>query len=131
MATRREVIRTDKASISRFPISQGVKFGSLIFTAGITARDPRTGQLVEDEIRVQARVVLESIKAILEAGGSSIDQVLFIRCYLSNFDADFAGWNEVYQEFFPRDWPARAVYPLDLGPGFRLEVEAVAGVPGA
>ena len=131
MAHRREIIRTNKAAVSRFPISQGVKFGNLIFTAGITARDPQTGQLVEDDIRVQTRVVLESIKAILEAGGSSIDQVLFIRCYLSNFDADFAGWNEVYQEFFSRDWPARAVYPLDLGPGFRLEVEAVAGVPGA
>lgn len=131
MANRREVIRTDRAAVSRFPISQGVRFGNLIFTAGITARDPRTGQLVEDDIRVQARVVLQSIQAVLEAGGSSMAQVLFIRCYLSHFEQDFDGWNEVYREFFPRDWPARAVYPLDLGPGFRLEVEAVAGVPGA
>jgi 2-iminobutanoate/2-iminopropanoate deaminase len=131
MANRREVIRTDRAAVSRFPISQGVRFGNLIFTAGITARDPRTGQLVEDDIRVQARVVLQSIQAVLEAGGSSMAQVLFIRCYLSHFEQDFDAWNEVYREFFPRDWPARAVYPLDLGPGFRLEVEAVAGVPGA
>jgi 2-iminobutanoate/2-iminopropanoate deaminase len=131
MAHHREIIRTDKAAVSRFPISQGVKFGNLIFTAGITARDPRTGQLVADEIRTQARLVLESIRAIVEAGGSSMDNVLFVRCYLSHFDADFDGWNEVYREFFPRDVPARAVYPLDLGPGFRLEVEAVAGVPGA
>jgi len=131
MATRREVIRTDKASVSRFPISQGVKFGNVIFTAGITARDPKTGQLVADEIRTQARVVFESIRGIIEAGGSAMDQVLFVRCYLSRFDEDFAGYNEVYQEFFPRDFPARAVYPLDLGPGFRLEVEVVAGVPGA
>jgi 2-iminobutanoate/2-iminopropanoate deaminase len=131
MTNSREIIRTDKAAISRFPISQGVKFGNLIFTAGITARNPRTGQLVEDNIRTQARVVIESIKAILEAGGSSLAQVLFIRCYLSHFDDDFADWNEVYEEYFPRDWPARAVYPLDLGPGFRLEVEVVAGVPNA
>lgn len=131
MATRREVIRTDKASVSRFPISQGVKFGNIILTAGITARDPKTGQLVADEIRTQARVVFESIRAIIEAGGSGMDQVLFVRCYLSRFEDDFAGFNEVYQEFFPRDWPARAVYPLDLGPGFRLEVEVTAGVPGA
>lgn len=131
MANAREIIRTNEAAVSRFPISQGVKFGNLIFTAGITARDPKTGRLVEEDIRRQARVVLDAIRAILEAGGSSLEHVLFIRCYLSRFDADFAGWNEVYQEFFPRDWPARAVYPLDLGPGFLLEVEAVAGVPGA
>jgi len=131
MANVREIIRTKRAAVSRFPISQGVKFGNLIFTAGITARDPDTGELVEDEIRRQARVVLETIKAILEAGGSSLDQVLFIRCYLRDFEGDFAAWNEIYHEFFPREWPARAVYPLDLGPGFRLEVEAVAGVPGA
>jgi 2-iminobutanoate/2-iminopropanoate deaminase len=131
MATRREVIRTDKASVSRFPISQGVKFGNLIFTAGITARDPKTGQLVADEIRTQARVVFESIRGIIEAGGSGMDQVVFVRTYLTRFDEDFVGFNEVYQEFFPQNWPARAVYPLDLGPGFRLEVEVVAGVPGA
>jgi 2-iminobutanoate/2-iminopropanoate deaminase len=131
MANRREVIQTDKASVSRFPISQGVRFGNLIFTAGITARDPKTGHLVADEIRTQARVVFGSIRAIIEAGGSRMDQVLFVRCYLSRFEEDFGGFNEVYQEFFPRDWPARAVYPLDLGPGFRLEVEVVAGVLGA
>ena len=131
MANRREVIWTDKASVSRFPISQGVRFGNVIFTAGITARDPKSGHLVADEIRTQARVVFESIRAIIEAGGSGMDQVLFVRCYLSRFDEDFGGFNDVYQEFFPRDWPARAVYPLDLGPGFRLEVEVVAGVPGA
>ena len=47
---------------------------------------------------------------------------------MRDFDQDFDGWNEVYREFFPKDWPARTVIPAPLGPGFQLEVDVVAGI---
>jgi 2-iminobutanoate/2-iminopropanoate deaminase len=126
---KREIIRTDKAPISRFPISQGTKFGRLIFTAGMTPRDPRTGQMIDGEMRDVARVVFNNIKAIVEAGGSTMKNVLQLTCYLRDFDEDFEAWNDVYKEFFPEEWPARTVIPAPLGKGFRLEVDAVACIP--
>ena len=126
---KKEIIRTDKAPISKFPISQGTIFGRLIFTAGMTPRDPQSGQMVDGNMHEVARVVFSNIKAIVEAGGSSMKNVLQLTCYLRDFDEDFAAWNEVYQEFFAEPWPARTVIPAPLGKGFRLEIDAVACIP--
>jgi 2-iminobutanoate/2-iminopropanoate deaminase len=125
---KREVIQTVNAPISKSPISQGVKFGNLIFTQGMTPRHPKSGELVDGDMHDVARLVLNNIKAILEAGGSLMQNVLQVRCFLRDFDDDFPAWDEVYREFFPSDWPARTVIPAPLGKNFRIEVDVVAGI---
>jgi len=122
------IVRTEKAPIPTSPISQAVRFGDLVFTQGLTPRHPQTSELLDGDIRVISRIVFENLKAILEAAGSSLDMVLHIRCYIRDFDADFPAWNEVYREYFPDNWPARTVVPAPLGDGFRLELDAIAGV---
>jgi 2-iminobutanoate/2-iminopropanoate deaminase len=126
---RREIIRTDKAAVSKNPISQGVRFGNLIFTAGVTARDPKTGEMQQGDMRELVRATLNNIKAIVEAGGSSLENVLRVNCYLRDVENDFAAWNEVYPEFFPADWPVRTTMQVVLGGGLRIEVDAIACIP--
>ena len=122
------IIKTLKAPIPTSPISQAVRFGNLVFTQGLTPRDPKSGQLLDGDIREISRLVFNNLQAILEEAGSSLDLVLQIRCYIRDFDADFPAWNEVYREFFPNNWPARTVIPAPLGDGFRFELDAIAGV---
>lgn len=127
---KKVIVRTEKAPIPKSPISQAVRFGNLVFTQGLTPRHPETGQLLDGDIREISRVVFDNLKAILEEAGSSLEMVLQVRCYIRDFDADFPAWNEVYREYFPTDWPARTVIPAPLGDGFRLELDAIAGVAG-
>ena len=105
-----------------------MRFGNLVFTQGLTPRDPQSGELVDSEIREASRLVFNNLKAILEEAGSSLDNVLQLRCYIRDFDDDFPAWNEVYREFFPSNWPSRTVIPAPLGEGFLLEIDAIAGV---
>ena len=124
----KQIIRTDAAPIPRIAASQATRFGNLVFTQGLTPRDPVAGDLVNTDIRSASRIVFSNLRAILGAAGSSLDNVLQLRCYIRDFDNDFPGWNEVFIEFFPSNWPARTVVPAPLGEGFRLEVDAIAAV---
>src|ERR1700735_1992691 len=104
----RSRISTDGAPAAIGPYAQGVRAGNLIFTAGQIALDPSTGQAVAGGIKEQTTRVLENLKAILEAGGSSLGQVVKTTVFLKNFN-DFAAMNEVYASFFgagARPYPA-------------------------
>jgi 2-iminobutanoate/2-iminopropanoate deaminase len=92
---KREVIRIPMPPGRVMPVSRGTKFGNLIFTSGMTARDLKTGKLVEGDMATLARATLENIKAIVEAGGASLKDVMSVTCYLADIDRDFAGWNDV------------------------------------
>jgi 2-iminobutanoate/2-iminopropanoate deaminase len=124
----KQIVKTTRAPVSNSPISQAVRFGNLVFTQGLTPRDPKTGQLVDSEIREASRLVFNNLKAILEEAGTSLDNVLQLRCYIRDFDDDFPIWNEIYLEYFPNNWPARTVVPAALGDGFLLELDAIAGI---
>ncbi len=108
--------------------SRVVRFGNLIFVAGTTGRDPRTGEMAED-IGGQTRQALENIRVALEAAGASPSDVLKTTCYLADL-ADKKGFDEVYIPYFSPDPPARACFQVaSLGPGVRVEIESVAGMP--
>ncbi len=125
---RKEIISTDKVTAGAAPLSQAVRYGNLVFVAGCTGRHP-TDNSVGADIREQTRYALERISAILEASGSSIDQVLTNTCYVSNRD-DLPGFNEVYAEFFPTDRPARTTVVVNFGaPDNLVEVTSTAGIP--
>ena len=125
---RKEIISTDKVTAGAAPLSQAVRYGNLVFVAGCTGRHP-TDNSVGADIREQTRYALQRISTILEASGSSLDQVLTNTCYVSNRD-DLPGFNEVYAEFFPSDRPARTTVVVNFGaPDNLVEVTCTAGIP--
>ena len=94
----KRVISTDGAPAAIGPYSQGVRAGNLIFTAGQIPLDPATQQVSASGITDQTTRVLENLKAVLEAGGSSLDRAVKATVFLKDFN-DFAAMNEVYAQF--------------------------------
>ena len=124
------IIKTDQAPKAVGPYSQAVKIdaGTLIFTAGQIPLDPKTNDFVSGGVGRETRQVLENLKSILEAAGSGLDQVIKTTVFLSSMD-DFAVMNEVYEQYFKKNPPARSTVEVSRLPkGVRLEIEAVAYV---
>jgi len=103
----KEVIATPNAPKAIGPYSQAIKANGFIFTAGQIALDPATGQIVGGGVAEQAVRVLENLKAVVEAAGSSLDRAVKATVYLKNM-ADFAAVNEVYARYFAQNPPARS-----------------------
>ena len=108
------------------PYSQAVIAGGFVFLSGQGPLDPATNRLVEGDIAAQTERVLENLKAVLEAGGSSLGQVLKTTVFLKDLN-DFRKMNEVYARYFPQNPPARATIeaarlPLDT----LVEIDAIA-----
>ncbi len=110
----KHVIATDKAPAAIGPYSQGVRAGNFIFTAGQAGVDPATQQVVAGGITEQTTRTFENLKAILEAGGTSLAQVVMATVFLKDLN-DFAAMNAVYSAYF-----GQAVGPLPA----RTTVEA-------
>ena len=126
---KKEIITTDAITSGNAPLSQGVRYGNLIFVQGCTGRHP-TDNSVGEDIQEQTRYALQRISAILEEAGSSLDQVLTNTCYVTNRE-DLAGFNEVYAEFFPSDRPARTTVIVNFGaPDNLVEITSTAALPG-
>jgi len=124
----RKVLSTDKAPAAIGPYSQAIVAtpGRFLFTAGQIPLDPKTGSLVGDEIEEQTRQTLQNLKAVVEAGGSDLANVLKTTVFLKNMN-DFVRMNEVYAGFFPHDPPARsAVEVARLPKDVLVEIECVA-----
>ena len=124
--THVEIVQTDNAPKAIGPYSQAIKSGNFVFTAGQIPLDPATGKLVEGDIRVQAKRVLDNLSAVLAAAGSSTAQVVKTTCFLADM-ADFPAFNEVYAEYFSETKPARStVQVAQLPLKSRVEVECIA-----
>jgi len=123
---KREAVRTDGAPEAIGPYEQGIRVNGLVFTAGQIALDPKTGTLVDGGIAAQTRQVLENLKAVLEAAGSSMDRVVKTTVFLTNM-ADFAAMNEVYSEYLGSSKPARSTVAVaGLPRGALVEIDLVA-----
>ena len=125
------VIATGKAPAAIGPYSQGVRAGNLLFTAGQAGVDPATQQVVAGGIAEQTARTFENLKAILEAGGSSLAQVVKATVFLKNIN-DFAAMNAVYSEYFRQvsaPLPARTtVEAARLPKDVLVEIELIAEV---
>jgi 2-iminobutanoate/2-iminopropanoate deaminase len=124
------VIATESAPAAIGPYSQGIRTGNLIFTAGQIPLDPATQQVVAAGITEQTTQVLENLKAVLEAGGSSLDRVVKATVFLTDFN-DFAAMNEVYGAYLGKNGapPARTTVEVSKLPRNALvEIELVAEV---
>lgn len=120
---QKQEIATTAAPKAAGPYSQGISFGDLVFVAGQRPADPVTGA-IPDGISAQTRQVLENVRAILEAGGSSTNAVLKVNVYLTDL-GDFAAMNEVYREFFGEPHPVRTTVGVALR-GILVEIDAIA-----
>ena len=127
----RSTITTDGAPAAIGPYAQGVRVGNLIFTAGQGGLDPITGQVVAGGIKEQTERTIANLKAVLEAGGSSLGQVVKATVFLKDMN-DFAAMNAVYASFFQNDsdaLPARTTVEVARLPrNLLVEIEVVAEV---
>jgi 2-iminobutanoate/2-iminopropanoate deaminase len=123
----RQIVETDKAPAAIGPYSQGIVVGgSLIFTAGQIPLNPVTGEMVGEDIQAQTHQALKNVRAVLEAAGSSLNQVVKATVFLQNMD-DFAGMNEVYAQYLGDSPPARSAVEVSRLPkGALVEIEVVA-----
>ncbi len=127
----KKIIHTENAPAPIGPYSQGVlASAAFLFTAGQIPLDPKTGQLVQGDIKRQTRQVLENIEAILEAGGASLKSVVKTTVFLKDME-EFPSMNEVYNEFFRDSAPARSTVEVARLPrDVKVEIEAIALVVG-
>lgn len=121
----REIIKTPKAPSSPL-YSQAVKAGAQIFVSGTTGVDPETGELAGDTVQVQTRQALGNCRAILDAGGATLDDVAEVGILLADPN-DFAGMNEEYARWFPTAPPTRYVAKLGAEvPGLLVSIRMTA-----
>jgi 2-iminobutanoate/2-iminopropanoate deaminase len=122
----KHVIKTEQAPPAIGPYSQAIVANGLIFAAGQIPLDPRTGQLVLGDVRVQTKRVMENLKAVLEAAGSSMGRVVKTTVFLRDLN-DFGVMNEIYGEYFQESPPARSTVQVGKLPrDAAVEIEAVA-----
>ena len=122
----KKVIATDRAPKAIGPYSQAIVANGMAFLSGQIPLDPATNQMVEGPIEVQTERVLENLKGLLEACGSSLDRVVKTTVFLKDM-GEFAKMNEVYGRYFTADPPARAtVEAARLPRDVKVEIECIA-----
>ena len=122
----RQIIFTPNAPKPPASYSQAVKAAGLIFVSGTGPHDPASGKIVATTIQEQTRQCLTNLAAILEAAGSSLEKVVSATVILAD-EEEFAGMNEEWLRWFPKDPPARqgAKLPVKI-PGFKVSIAAIA-----
>ena len=121
-----KIIHTENAPAAIGPYSQAVQAGNLLFVSGQIPVDPATGAFAGADITAQARQSLNNVKAILEAAGYALTDVVKTTVLLDDM-ANFAAVNAVYAEFFTENCPARACFAAQALPkGALVEIEAIA-----
>jgi reactive intermediate/imine deaminase len=121
----RQPISTERAPAAIGPYSQAVRAGGTVYLSGQIPLDPATGQLVQADIATETRRVFDNLRAVCEAAGGSLDQVMRVGIYLTDL-SDFAQVNAVMAEYFQAPYPARSTLQVSALPrGARVEVDAV------
>ncbi len=118
-------IHTDNAPAAIGTYSQAIQSGSLVFLSGQIPLDPETMEIVDGDFEARARRVFENLKAVTEAAGGTLDQIVKCTIYLTDLD-NFATVNSVMAEFFEEPYPARAALGVaSLPKGSDVEAEAI------
>ncbi|KPL81445.1 MULTISPECIES: RidA family protein [Herpetosiphon] len=121
----REVISTPNAPAAIGPYSQAIAIDGLLFCSGQIPLDPATGQVIEGDVSAQTRQVMENIRALLTAAGTSLEKVVKTTIFLADMN-DFATVNAIYGEYFPENPPARSTVQVARLPrDVQVEVEVI------
>ncbi len=125
----KKIIHTENAPAAVGPYSQAIVANGFVFTAGQIALIPAEGKLLDGDVQAQARQVLQNLQAVLEAAGTSLNNVVKTTVFLADIN-DFLAVNEIYGEFFSENPPARSAFEVaNLPLGALVEIEAVALLP--
>lgn len=121
-----EAISTDRGPKAIGPYSQAIRANGFVFLSGQIPLDPATQQVVEGDISVQTERVLENLKGVVEAAGSSLQHVLKTTVFLADMN-DFSAMNEVYARYFAAHKPSRSTVEVSRLPrNVRIEIEIIA-----
>ena len=119
------VTRTDVPSPA-LPFSAGIKANGFVFTSGQVGTDPRTGQVAGPDVASQTRQTIANLRAVLEAGGSSLENLVKTTVFLADMRL-FDDMNAVYRELIPEPRPGRSTVQASLArPEILVEIEGVA-----
>src|SRR4030095_6785082 len=122
----KQIIKPAKSPTAVGPYNHAVRVGDLLFCAGQIPIEPKDGNLVTADIKVQTDRVLQNVKAILDDQGLTFANVVKSTVFLTNL-ADFAGMNEIYSKYFTSDFPARSTIPVGALPkSANVEIEVIA-----
>lgn len=120
------IINTEKAPKAIGPYEQAIRVDNLLFTSGQIPVDPYSGEIISEDIVLQTEQVIENIRAILEVGGSSLNNVIKTTIFLKDI-SDFNQVNSVYEKYFGENKPARSCVEVSALPkGALIEMEAIA-----
>jgi len=121
----KEIIATDRGPKAIGPYSQAIRANGFVFLSGQIPFDPATGELVTGDVATQTTRVLENVKAIAEAAGSSLDKAVKATVFLKDMN-DFAAMNEIYGKYFAHNPPARSTVEVARLPrDVRVEIELI------
>ena len=121
----KKIIATDHAPSAIGPYSQAIQYGDLLFVSGQIPINPKTGDLVEGDIEVQTKQVLENLQAIIKAAGMTLQNVVKCSCFLKDME-DFVKFNAVYNSYFAESLPARETVEVGRLPkDARVEISAI------
>ena len=121
----RQPIHTDRAPAAIGPYSQAERRGDTVYLSGQIALDPDTGLLIEGDVEAQARRAFDNLRAVCEAAGGTLDDVVRLGLYLTDLN-QFARVNAVMSEYFDAPFPARSTIGVaSLPRGAQFEVDAI------
>ncbi len=128
-AQNKEIIKTEKAPVPIAPYSQGIKANGFLFVSGQIGLNPSTRKLVEGGTEAEAKQIMENIRAILTAGGATMEDIVSTTIYLKNID-DFQKMNEIYGKYFSGNFPTRSTVGVSsLAAGANIEITVTALLP--
>ncbi len=123
---QKTVISTNNSPAAIGPYSQAIRFNELVFVSGQIPIDPESGKVIKGNIKEQTKQVLDNLKNILQAGGSSLQNVVRTTIFLSNMD-DYAMVNETYAQYFESSPPSRSTVQVSRLPrDVHIEIDAIA-----
>lgn len=123
----KKIIRTDNAPAPIGPYNQAVQYGDMLFISGQIPMDPKTGDLVQSDIKAETKQVMENLKAILDEAGMNFGNIIKTTIFLMDM-GQFAQVNEVYGSYFGAGAPARETVQVSgLPKGVNVEISMIAG----
>jgi 2-iminobutanoate/2-iminopropanoate deaminase len=124
------VIQTDQAPAAIGPYSQGITAAPFLFVSGQLGIQPKTGELVSSDFKVQAKQALENLLQIVLAAGYNLNQIVAVDVFVTDL-TNFANFNDIYAEYFSEHRPARAVVEVSRLPKDAcIEIKCIAYNPG-
>ena len=123
---KKQPFTSKRGNIPKFPYSQAIIYGDLIFISAQPPVDPETDEIVGDDVKTQTRCILNNISGILEDAGTSLDNVLKVTVILQDRSL-FSDFNDAYAEFFPENAPTRTPIFGDTGAHLIL-LDVIAGM---